>query len=68
MARSPAAGRAPRVFAAQVNRELAQQIQQLARVNLAKFAALNRLYIGLLTLVILTAGLMTLIAYESLSR
>ena len=50
----------------QLNRELVQQSQQMSLVNLAKFAALNRLYKGLLVLIFLTAGLFAMIAYQAL--
>ena len=50
----------------QLNRELALQAQELARVNLAKFAALGRLFKGLLMLVFLTAGLIAVVTYRTL--
>lgn len=49
----------------QLNRELAQQAQQMGQVNLVKFAALRRLFRGLLVLVVLTAGLIGMIAYQA---
>jgi hypothetical protein len=49
----------------QLNPELAQQAQQMGQVNLVKFAALSRLFKGLLVLVVLTAGLIGMIAYRA---
>jgi len=50
----------------QLSRELALNVQLLAKVNTEKYSLLGRLYTSLLVLVFLTAGLATLLAYTSL--
>ena len=49
----------------QLNRELALHLQLLSRVNRAKYAALERLYVGLLVLVGLTAILVFALGYRA---
>ena len=46
-----------------LNREIAMHVQLRARVNLAKYKALERVYTGLLILVVLTAALVTALVY-----
>jgi hypothetical protein len=53
---------------ADVNRDLALHVRHLAAIVRAKYILLHRLYAGMMVLVFLTAGLMLLIAFESLRR
>jgi len=50
----------------QINREVAHQVYIQARVNELKFAAIDRLYKGLLALAALTALLISVVAYAGL--
>lgn len=52
----------------QVNRELAFHLQLVAQVNASKYMAIERLFIGLLILVVLTAVLLTTLIYTSLTQ
>lgn len=52
----------------QLNREIALHVQILARLSDVKFRALDRVYKGLLALTLLSAGLVTVLAYYSLTR
>lgn len=47
----------------QLNAEVAIQVHALARINKAKYGALTRLYRGLKAMTLLTAGLITVIAF-----
>lgn len=51
-----AAWRSVRV--SQLNAEISGQLHTLARINSAKYAAVSRLYLGLQTITVLTAGLL----------
>lgn len=50
------------VHVSQLNAEVALQIHALARINKAKYRALQRLYVGLKGMTLLTAGLLSAIA------
>ena len=51
----------------QLSREVAFQAQALARINMEKYRALERVYRGLVALTALTAGLVTLLAFRGLT-
>jgi hypothetical protein len=53
---------------ADVNREVALHVRQLAAIVTAKYQTLYRLYTGLMALVFLTAGLITLLIFNRLLR
>lgn len=50
-----------------LSREVAFQAQALARINVVKYRALERVYRGLVALTALTAALVTLLAYRGLA-
>jgi hypothetical protein len=52
----------------QLSREVADQAQALARINVEKYRALERVYRGLVALTALTAVLVTLLAWRGLTR
>jgi len=52
----------------QLNAELAVQTHALARINVDKYAALRRLYVGLRVMTLLAAGLMTFLAVTALAH
>lgn len=56
------------VHVGQLNAEVALQVHVLARINRAKFAALQRLYVGLKGMTLLTAALLTSLAFIAFSQ
>jgi hypothetical protein len=51
-----------------INREVALSIQMVSKIVGQKYEALHRLYAGLMILVILSAGLITVLAYNQIMK